>query len=153
MNTNAHRACATAAQPVPGPITETLLHEIVQLAKSWRGLIRQQLAAVGLHIGQEQLLLQLWQEDGLSQAQLAERMRVEPPTVTKMLQRLERAKLVRRTRDRAGTRAYLVHLTDDGQALREPVEAVWAAAEQRVTAPLEPTELRTLRDLLGRLDH
>jgi MarR family transcriptional regulator, organic hydroperoxide resistance regulator len=151
MNTGADRACATAP-PTPMPITETLLHQIVQLAKAWRGLIRQQLAEVGLHIGQEQLLLQLWREDGLSQAQLAERMRVEAPTVTKMLQRLERAKLVRRSRDRAGTRAYLVHLTDAGRALREPVETVWSAAERSVTGKLDPAELGTLRELLRRLD-
>jgi DNA-binding MarR family transcriptional regulator len=151
MNTNADSACATS-HPTPGPICNTLLYEVVQLAKAWRGVVRQQLAAVGLHIGQEQLLLQLWREDGLSQAQLAERMRVEPPTVTKMLQRLERAKLVRRSRDRAGSRAFVVQLTDAGQALREPVEAVWAAAEQSVTAPLDSDELGTLRDLLGRLN-
>ncbi|XXV34779.1 MarR family transcriptional regulator [Sorangium sp. So ce1504] len=53
----------------------------------------------GLQPGQDVLLRQLCQSDGLSQSALIERLGVEPPTVTKALGRLEKAGLVVRRRD------------------------------------------------------
>ena len=57
------------------------------------------LAEVELHVGQEMVLIELWREDGLRGGELAERLGVVSPTVTKMLRRLERCGLVSRRRD------------------------------------------------------
>ncbi|MDQ3794653.1 MAG: MarR family transcriptional regulator [Actinomycetota bacterium] len=57
------------------------------------------MAEVELHVGQEMVLIELWREDGLRGGELAERLGVVSPTVTKMLRRLERCGLVSRRRD------------------------------------------------------
>lgn len=119
---------------------------LLQVAKAHRGLVAQGLSGLGLHVGQELVLAQLWREDGLRQSELAERLAVEPPTVTKVVRGLERAGLVARQRDAEDARAVRVGLTPQGRALRQPVEEVWLAAERATLRRLDPSE----RDLLRR---
>ncbi|WP_285507232.1 MarR family transcriptional regulator [Actinokineospora sp. NBRC 105648] len=127
---------------------DTVLHELVQLAKSSRNELAKELAKVDLYIGQEQVLLALWRHDGLSQAELAERVQAVPPTVTKMLQRMERGGLVRRERADGRGRVSRVFLTEAGRALRADIERLWAVVESRLTARLDDRERAALRHLL-----
>src|SRR5919204_4440030 len=62
------------------------------------------LRGLGLHAGQVLLLGELWREDGLTPGELAARMGVETPTVTRMAQRMERAGFVQRRPDPADPR-------------------------------------------------
>ncbi len=61
--------------------------QLLQVHKAHRSRADAALNKLGLHTGQEMLLLQLWIEEGIPQSQLAACMEVEPPTATKMLQR------------------------------------------------------------------
>ncbi len=119
---------------------------LVQVAKAHRSLVAEGLAEVGLHTGQELVLAQLWREDGLRHSQLADRLRVERPTVTKVLRGMVRAELVTRAPDSEDARASRVWLTERGRSLREPVERLWKAAERTALRGLDPAE----RDLLKR---
>ena len=58
------------------------------------------------------VLCALWQEEGLTQTELAERLAVRPATVTNLLQRLERKGLVRRVPDADDQRVSRVFPTD-----------------------------------------
>src|SRR5262245_53911268 len=106
-------------------LDETLTYALIKVVKTQRNQFAAAMAPLGLHVGQEQLLNQLWREDGLTQSELIGRLGVEPPTVTKTLQRLERAGLVYRAPDPDRPRVGRVYLTDAGKALREPVEEIW----------------------------
>ncbi len=121
---------------------------LVQVARSHRSRTGACLAKVGLHVGQEMVMLQLWEEDGLIQSELVSRIQVEAPTVTKMLNRIEGAGLVERRRDPQDARICRVYLTDQGQALREPVNLCWQAIENRVLANMTLEEQLLLRRLL-----
>jgi DNA-binding MarR family transcriptional regulator len=101
-----------------------------------------------LHVGQEMILLHLWGAEGQTQTQLAERLGVEPPTVTKMLQRMEAAGLLHRCGDAGDARVSRVHLTEQGRALEPLVERSWAAVEERATAGMTAEERLLLRRLL-----
>lgn len=142
------RSPAVGSQAV---IVNSVLYRLVLLAKLHRSEFARELARLDLYIGQEQLLIQLWNQDGLSQAELAERLRVEPPTVTKMLQRMERMGFVRRDRVQERPRTILVYLTERGRHLREPVELLWDRSEKRLTEGLTHTESSALMSLLARL--
>ena len=61
---------------------------------------------------------------------------VEPPTVTKMLRRLEGCGLVERSQGPADARSFRVHLTERGRALDEPVTRCWTQAEEKALAGL-----------------
>ncbi|MDH4439792.1 MAG: MarR family transcriptional regulator [Rhizobium sp.] len=60
----------------------------------------------------------LWQEDGLTVGQLAERLSLESGTVTPLIKRLEQADLLTRCRSRIDERQVHVHLTPKGTALK-----------------------------------
>jgi MarR family transcriptional regulator, organic hydroperoxide resistance regulator len=97
------------------------------------------------------VLLHLWQRDGLTPSELAGALGVEPPTVTNMLIRMERAGLLERCRDSRDARCTRVYLTEQGRELREPVERHWEAVEERALAGVTAEEQVSLRDLLARL--
>ena len=133
------------------PIRENTSFVLAKVCKAHRAYVGALLAEHGLHVGQEMVLLELWQEDGLRGGELAVRLGVEPPTVTKMLRRLEGCGLVERNQDPADARSFRVHLTEKGRGLEEPVARCWTQAEQTALAGLSPGERRTFRKLLVRV--
>ncbi len=109
------------------------------------------MAGVGLHVGQEMVLSHLWDQDGLTPSELADRLGVEPPTVTNMLSRMEKAEYLERCRDLRDARCTRVYLTDKGRELREPVERRWEAVQKNAFAGITAQEETLLRGLLGRI--
>src|SRR4051794_25224917 len=83
------------------------------------------LAPLGLHPGQEALLLELARTGPLIQAQLSEALGCEPPSVTLMTRKLESSGHVRRRAAPSDRRASVVELTDSGRALTEQVRQMW----------------------------
>jgi DNA-binding MarR family transcriptional regulator len=106
------------------------------------------LAANGIYAGQEMFLWHLWRQDGLTQSQLVKRLCVQPPTVSKMLDRMERAGLVERRPDPDDSRVTRVYLTEQGRRSQSAVSEVWMSIEQRLTQGLSVEERLLLRRLL-----
>lgn len=130
------------------PIEENTTFLLVQALKAHRDRAAAALERLGVHVGQEMLLSALWEEDGQPQAQLAARAGIEPPTMTRMVDRVARAGLVERRRDPADARVSRVYLTARGQALREPVRRAWADLDRQALAGFTPEERLLLRRFL-----
>jgi DNA-binding MarR family transcriptional regulator len=92
--------------------------------------------------------MQLWQQDGLTQSQLAETLCVQPPTIHKMLSRMEASGLVRRETDAEDSRVSRVYLTAEARKLRDSVDQVWATSEAQTLRNLTTEERVLLRRLL-----
>ncbi len=122
--------------------------QLLQVHKAHRQRAEEALNKLGIHTGQEMILLQLWIEEGIPQSQLAASMEVEPPTATKMLQRMERAGLIERRPDPEDARVSRVYLTARGRALEQPVLDVWKQLEAQTVAGLSLTEQTLLHRLL-----
>lgn len=122
--------------------------QMLQVHKEHRQLAEAALNKLGVHTGQEMILLQLWIEEGIPQSQLAASMEVEPPTATKMLQRMERAGLIERRPDPTDARISRVYLSERGRALEQPVLDVWKQLEAQTVAGLSLTEQALLHRLL-----
>ncbi|WP_219469387.1 MarR family winged helix-turn-helix transcriptional regulator [Nonomuraea rhizosphaerae] len=131
-------------------LEETLTYALIIAMKQKRHRMAAAMAPLGLHVGQEFLLNKLWHEDGLTQSELIARLGVEPPTVTKTIQRLERAGFLRRSRDADRPRVSRVWLTDAGRALREPVERIWAELDEELVNGLGEEERELLAGVLER---
>lgn len=132
-------------------IEETVGFALAQLCRTHRYAVDGALSSMErgkLRAGQEMLLLQLWADDGLTQSQLGERLRVEPPTVTKMLQRIEAEGLVERRPDPDDARVSRVFLTPHGRAMQAAVAAAWRAVDTQLTAGMSAEERMLLRRLL-----
>lgn len=132
-------------------IQDYLGFQLLQAHRAHRARADAALNKLGLHSGQEMLLLRLWAEEGIPQSQLAASMGVEPPTVTKMLHRMEHAGLIERRSDPDDARISRVYLTERGRALEQPVLAVWKQLEAQTVAGLSDTEQALLRRLLMQL--
>jgi len=132
-------------------IEETVGFALAQVCKTHRYAIDGALRGIDdceLRVGQEMLLLQLWREDGVTQSQLGERLMVEPPTVTKMLQRMEGEGMVERRSDSGDARVSRVFLSARGRALEQEVAATWRTVEEQAIAGMSEEERLLLRRLL-----
>ena len=132
-------------------IRENASFMLAKVCKASRGHIGALLAEHGLHVGQEMVLVELWQDDGLRGGELAARLGVEPPTITKTLRRLETCGLVERRPDPTDARSFLAHLTREGRSLEEPVLRCWERAEQTVLGGMNARDRQTFRRLLVRV--
>jgi DNA-binding MarR family transcriptional regulator len=79
------------------------------------------------------VLLELWREPGgrLRQSELERKMLFPQYGISRLIDRLEREKLVRRERCDDDARAYWVAIRDRGLALRQRMWPLYAAAIQR----------------------
>ena len=118
------------------------------ICQAQRNQMSEALAEIGVYAGQEMFLWHLWQEEGLTQSQLVERMCVQPPTVSKMLDRLEKVGLVERRPDIENSHLSHVYLTDLGKVRQRDVRGIWTTMEQLLTQGLSLEERIVLRRLL-----
>ncbi len=124
---------------------------MIRLMRQHRNAVAAELAAVGLHVGQEWILMQLWRHDGGSQADLSRELGVEQPTIAKAVRRLEAAGFLRRTPDSSDARITQVWLTEQGRSAWQDVAERWEAIDKQMLAGITAEEQRALRGLLGRM--
>jgi len=106
---------------------------------------------IGLYRGQPPLLRFLEEQEGLSHSELAARMGIRPATVSKMLDRMEKAGFVTRRPDAVDQRVSRVYLTEQGRAVQGQVMNLFDTMAHDVSAGFTPEEVITLHDLLVRV--
>jgi DNA-binding MarR family transcriptional regulator len=119
-----------------GPVS----HAIARVALLHRQHARRLLRQIGLYPGQELLMMHLWDTGAQRQADLAAVFDTDSASMTRSVQRLERAGFVRRRPDPTDRRATLVEPTTASNGLRERVERVWAELEAGTVANLAPEQ-------------
>jgi MarR family transcriptional regulator for hemolysin len=87
-----------------------------------------------------------------AQVDLAKSLGIEGATLTRHLDALEEAGLVRRRRDPEDRRAVRLELTDEGRALHAELLSVVIAFDKRLRTGLTEAELGQLDTLLTRLE-
>jgi MarR family transcriptional regulator, organic hydroperoxide resistance regulator len=122
--------------------------QIVQLCRSYRAAVGERLAKLGLHPGQEIILMHLWRKDGQTQKQLATSLGVQPPTVTKMLQRLEASGIVERRGSNTDKRSMKAYLTTQGRDLEPLVNAIWQEMESITSTNLSLDQIKVFASIL-----
>jgi DNA-binding MarR family transcriptional regulator len=107
-------------KPVDGPVglDDQLCYAIYSAGMAVQRLYKPMLDELGITYPQYLVLNVLWQRDGQTVGEIAERLALESSTLTPLLKRLESAGLVRRTRNPENERQVEVTLTPEAQALR-----------------------------------
>ncbi len=113
-----------------------------------RALADALLGPLGLHTGQEVLLLELHAKGPRSQGQLAVSSGCEPPTITGSVRKLEAAGFVVRRPSPTDGRVTIVELSDQGQALIPKLKAAWQRLAEQTVAGLTSTPLDRLTGVL-----
>lgn len=130
---------------------ETIDFLLANVGHLHRTRIQQLFEQLGLHQGQPPLLRALWKEEGQTHTELARRLKVTPATITKMLQRMEKAGFLTRRPDPQDQRVSRVYLTEAGRAVKGEAEKLFRRIEEETFAGLTGQERDLLRGLLLRL--
>ena len=127
---------------------ETMDYLLAQVCHLHHSRAHTLLEAIGLYRGQPPVLHALWEREGLTHTELAERLHVTPATITKMLQRMETAGFVARQPDAEDQRVSRVYLTEAGRSIRNKVQVVWQMMENETFGGFTQEERLLLRGFL-----
>jgi len=112
---------------------DSLGYQIGLLGRLYDRRLQEELKDFGVAPGQFAPLVMLFEQDGLTQAELCRRINVEQPTMANTLQRMERDGLIKRKADSADKRRVLVHLTPRAREMQAKVmESARAVSNQTV---------------------
>lgn len=131
---------------------------IDEIGRGFLHVRRQILAEAGWRLEKKGSSVLAWQAlnyldrcGPVPQGLLAQGIGQHPPGISRLVDELERERLVRRGRDRQDRRRVLVALARRGKARLEEGRPLVDAAVEQVLAPLDPADRRALRNLLVRM--
>jgi len=113
--------------------------------------LQARIAPHGVSIGMWFFLRALWQEDGISQRALSQRVGMMEPTTASALTNMECKGLVRRIRNRTDRRIVNVFLTERGQGLRRELLPLAAEVNEAALRGVSVSEVAQLRALLAKI--
>lgn len=94
------------------------------------------LAPLGITYPQYLVMLVLWEKDERPVCDIGKRLLLETNTLTPILQRMEKAGLVIRTRGKEDTRQRIVSLTEKGHAMRQQAAVIHKSMRKEVALKL-----------------
>ena len=131
-----------------GPVS----HAIFRVARLHRMLAGSLLRRTGLYPGQELVMMHLWDHGAQRQADLIKVLDSDAATMTRTVQRLERAGFVRRRPDPTDARASLIEPTPASKHLRAEIDDIWRQLEQLTVGSLDPVRQRAALSVLEVLE-
>lgn len=100
------------------PLDRSLGNQIRMTHRSLQRFLQARIGPYGVTLGMWYYLRALWDEDGLTQAELSRRIGTMEPTTLSAIQEMERRGLVQRARNDADRRKIDVFLTEKGRDLQ-----------------------------------
>ena len=113
--------------------------------------MNEELTAQGITFRQCQVLAWLAMEGEQSQIELADRMRIEPPTLVRVLDRMERDGLVSRSSCAEDRRRKMIKPLAKARPIWKKIVASAEVVRARAIGGLSKQETATLRKLLGKV--
>ncbi|GAB3232834.1 hypothetical protein GCM10027447_28840 [Glycomyces halotolerans] len=127
-------------------------HALFRVARAHRAAATRLLREIGLYPGQEIMLGHLADHGRTRQSRLVIELSIDPSTVTKMLQRLEKQHLVERRPDPTDRRVTVVDITETGRDLLAQIEERWRRLDEITCAGFSDDEREQLERVLERLE-
>ncbi len=130
---------------------KSLGYHLLHAARLYRTMATKRLTELGLHQGQEQILILLMEQGAMSLGDLAASLQVRPPTMTKSIARLEAQGFVKRKDSKNDARSTTVSLTAQGKDRAAYVPAIMAKVDDELFGELDDKDRRRLRKGLRRI--
>jgi DNA-binding MarR family transcriptional regulator len=124
---------------------------VFALIRMHRSMASDLLRKIGLFPGQELLLMRLWNTDNQTQKALVDSLGINHATVTKSIQRLEKAGLLIKRSSAEDKRVTLVSLTPAGTKLKKEVFSVWRTLENSIAKGLTEEEKKSFLELVRKI--
>jgi len=108
------------------PISLEVFKSFFRVARFQSQLVFKLTSEKGIYPGQAMCLWFISQQPGISQRDLAQKMHVAPPTITHMIQKLEKTGYVIRKPDKRDQRLSRIYLTDAGNEMLQVLKNIFA---------------------------
>jgi len=127
---------------------------IYRSARILRYKFQKDMRAVGLDMTQEQyfILFKLWQKDGPYQAELADDFLGDSPNITRILDGMERKKMIERRSDPEDRRKFRIFLADEGRRIHRLYLEHAHRTRLEDYSGLDDNDLSELRRILKRIE-
>lgn len=125
------------------------LHSAARLART---ALAARLLDHGFYAGQDQIMLALARDDGQTPGQLAQRLGVRPPTITKTINRLQAQGVLEKRASENDARQAHVFLTQTGREAIKMIEKSVRRTEKQALRGLDKKEQKALLKLLARIE-
>lgn len=116
-----------------------------------RRIFEKRILRQGLNLGHWRFLRELWEQDGLTQAQLAERARMRGPSALMAVRGLEEQGLVHRVPNKSDLRKINVFLTKSGREMYRRVEPELKFIHDTVFGGLPSDQIEALKMILRKV--
>ena len=123
-------------------MNERVTFELLQAARAYRVRSAKLLARIGLYPGQDTLLQLLATHGRMTMGEAAGALSIQPPTVTKMVNRLTAAGLLTTEVMDRDRRKIAVSLTEAARGKIDEIEAIWRVLEEEALAKLDADNVR-----------
>ncbi len=128
------------------------INRLQSAARLSRTALAARLLDHGFYAGQDQIMLALAQEDGQTPGQLAVRLGVRPPTVTKTINRLQAQAFLEKRASENDARQSHVFLTEVGRDAIRAIEKSVRKTEKQAFKGFDKKEQKLLTRLLARIE-
>jgi len=121
-------------------------------ARLSRTALAARLLAHGFYAGQDQIMIALHAENGQTPGQLATRLGVRPPTITKTINRLQSQGYLEKRASDSDARQAHIFLTDSGADAIKAIEKAVRKTEKQAMKGLDKKEIKAFSKLLSRIE-
>jgi MarR family transcriptional regulator for hemolysin len=125
---------------------------LVLAARRYRALLDERLRPTGQSAARMEAMSAILNEPGMRpQVDIAKRLRIEGPTLTRMLDALEKDGMVERLPDPSDRRTKQLRLTDTGEETLEEIFSIADALRARMLDGFSEAELDTVNRFMAKL--
>ena len=128
-----------------------LSHVVRDVHRSFSRALQSRIASHGVSMGQWFFLRALWEEDGLTQRELSQRVGMMEPTTVTALNTMEHKGLVERVRNSHDRRKVNIFLTERGRGLKEVLLDCASDVNDQATRGIPPADLLRALEVLCRI--
>ncbi|MBL7074770.1 MarR family transcriptional regulator [candidate division KSB1 bacterium] len=132
-------------------LNNSLGFQLMKTARSMKRAFDMKSSQYGLTSSQYAVLARLWEENGLSLSELSKRLYFDGPTITGIVDRMERDRLVERERDGEDRRVIKIYLTENGKKLKKRLCALGDEIDKKAIAHFSEDEIRGFKEILDRI--
>ncbi|WP_265518630.1 MarR family winged helix-turn-helix transcriptional regulator [Nitratireductor luteus] len=130
----------------------TVISRLQSAARLSRTALAEKLLDQGLYAGQDKIMLALFQENGQTPSELAAKLGVRPPTITKTINRLAAQGFLEKRASEQDARRAHVFLTENGEQAIRAIEKSVRKTEKQALKSLDKKEQKALVKLLARIE-
>lgn len=133
------------------PAEQSVGHQVRWTHRALQRELEAQIRPYGITLGMWYFLRALWEEDGLSQRELSDRVGTSEPTTVTALHGMEKRGLVVRVQNSDDRRKSNIYLTQPAKALRDLLLPTAREVNRTATVDLTRSEIEALKRILTKI--